>query len=296
MAAPALTPRTAAREGVREGGGAEEGPERERPEQAGALAGLLIAIAALTGGMFLSGHPRPHLRHRASPAARASRSRRRTSRASRKAINQTNMNTAVDIMNRRVNGLGVSEAEVQTPGINIIDVQGHELQGSPGTGRHHREALLPSGPGHRGLRFGRVGQPVAQRLEQLLLEGHGQGHRKGDLVELREPDGLRRVQGRAVADALKASSTPSASSSASSSASPSASSSASPSASSSASASAAATKLQAQYTALDCTDKAQRARAGEGSKASDPTVACGKNSSGQWQKYVLGPAEVGART
>lgn len=38
------------------------------------------------------------------------------------AINKTNMDTAVDIMNRRVNGLGVSEAEVQTQGSDNIIV------------------------------------------------------------------------------------------------------------------------------------------------------------------------------
>jgi preprotein translocase subunit SecD len=53
-------------------------------------------------------------------------------------------------------------------------------------------------------------------------------------------------------------------------------------------------KLQAEYAAIDCTDKAVRAKAGTGTKPTEPTVACGqdKNSSGQWQKYILGPAEV----
>ena len=38
------------------------------------------------------------------------------------AINETNMNTAVGIIERRVNGLGVSEAEVQTQGGDHIIV------------------------------------------------------------------------------------------------------------------------------------------------------------------------------
>lgn len=35
-----------------------------------------------------------------------------------------------------------------------------------------------------------------------------------------------------------------------------------------------------------------RATAGKGVKPSEPTVACGENSQGQWQKYILGPAAV----
>jgi preprotein translocase subunit SecD len=31
---------------------------------------------------------------------------------------------------------------------------------------------------------------------------------------------------------------------------------------------------------------------GDGVKASQPTLACGENAQGQWQKYILGPAEV----
>ena len=38
-----------------------------------------------------------------------------------------------------------------------------------------------------------------------------------------------------------------------------------------------------------------RVAAGENVKPSDPTVACGKNSEGQWEKYVLGPAEVNGK-
>ena len=43
------------------------------------------------------------------------------------AVNETNMNTAVGIIERRVNGLGVSEAEVQTQGRENIIVNGNEV-------------------------------------------------------------------------------------------------------------------------------------------------------------------------
>lgn len=96
------------------------------------------------------------------------------------------------------------------------------------------------------------------------------------------PSATATSQGRAVTDALKADSSPSAGSSASSSPTPTPSGSVDP----------ATAKLQAAYTALDCSKKADRATAGDGAKPADPTVACGQNGSGQWQKYVLGPAEV----
>ncbi len=84
------------------------------------LALILIAIVALTGGMFASGHNTPRLGidlvSGTSITLRAVPEKGQES-----AINKTNMDTAVDIMNRRVNGLGVSEAEVQTQGSrNII--------------------------------------------------------------------------------------------------------------------------------------------------------------------------------
>ena len=51
--------------------------------------------------------------------------------------------------------------------------------------------------------------------------------------------------------------------------------------------------LQAKFAALDCTDKEQpRRRPARAPSPPTPIVACGQNSDGQWQKYVLGPAEV----
>ncbi|MFR9727316.1 protein translocase subunit SecD [Streptomyces sp. MS19] len=80
---------------------------------------VLLAIAALTGGMFLSGHTTPRLG--IDLAGGTSITLEARSDDGDEAINSTNMNTAVNIIERRVNGLGVSEAEVQTQGDrNII--------------------------------------------------------------------------------------------------------------------------------------------------------------------------------
>lgn len=256
------------------------------------LAFILIAIAALTGGMFLSGHP-TRVSASTSCGGTSITLTAKNEPGQPNAINQTNMNTAVDIMNRRVNGLGVSEAEVQTQGSDNIIVNipkgtnSKEARDQVGTTAklYFRPVLATEVSGSAAS-----ASPSPSASSSSSSKATDKATEKATSSSSASPTSSATSQGRAVTDALKAGSTPSASSSASSSASPSASSSASPSAN--ASASAAATKLQAQYTALDCTDKAQRAKAGEGAKASDPTVACGKNSSGQWQKYVLGPAEV----
>ncbi|MGW8694939.1 protein translocase subunit SecD, partial [[Kitasatospora] papulosa] len=86
-----------------------------------ALALILIAMVALTGGMFLSGHTTPRLG--IDLAGGTSITLKAKSQPGKpEAINETNMNTAVSIIERRVNGLGVSEAEVQTQGASNIIV------------------------------------------------------------------------------------------------------------------------------------------------------------------------------
>lgn len=252
------------------------------------LALILIAIAALTGGMFVSGHPTPRLGIDLAGGTSITLTAKNEP-GQPNAINKTNMDTAVDIMNRRVNGLGVSEAEVQTQGSDNIIVN------------------IPKGTNSKQARD-QVGTTAKLYFRPVLTtevsgadasaspSPSASGSSSGKATDKASsssspsssttPSATATSQGRAVTDALKADSTPSASSSASASAS----SSASPSPSGSVDP--ATAKLEAEYTALDCTDPAVRAKAGEGAKPTDPTVACGKNSSGQWQKYILGPAEV----
>ncbi|MFF4348465.1 protein translocase subunit SecD [Streptomyces sp. NPDC001530] len=254
------------------------------------LALILIAIAALTGGMFVSGHPTPRLGIDLAGGTSITLEAKNEP-GQPNAINKTNMDTAVDIMNRRVNGLGVSEAEVQTQGDKNIIVnipkgtnskQAREQVGT--TAKLYFRPVLTTEVSGTGATASP--SPSASSSSSSKATDKATSSSSPSASSSATPSATATSQGRAVTDALKADSTPSASSSAGSSASPSA----SPSASSSASA--AAAKLQAEYTALDCSDKAQRAEAGKGVKPSDNTVACGQNSSGQWQKYILGPAEV----
>ncbi|MFE0478036.1 protein translocase subunit SecD [Streptomyces sp. NPDC058947] len=255
------------------------------------LALILIAIAALTGGMFASGHTTPRLG--IDLAGGTSITLRAVPEAGNEsAINKTNMDTAVSIMERRVNGLGVSESEVQTQGRENIIVNipkgtnSEQARKQVGTTAklYFRPVLAtevsgggtaPS-PSPTGSPSGSPsGQPSGKASDKPEATDKGSG----------SPSASPTTQGRAVTDALKADATPSASASDPGKSSP------SPSASGGSDA-AAAGKLQEQYAKLDCTDEKTRSTVGDTAKASDPTLACGQNAQGQWQKYILGPAEV----
>ena len=255
------------------------------------LALILIAIVALTGGMFASGNTTPRLG--IDLAGGTSITLRAVAEPGQEsAINKTNMDTAVEIMNNRVNGLGVTEAEVQTQGNKNIIVNipkgtnSKEARQQVGTTAklYFRPVLTTevSGGPATSPSPSVSGSPSGKATDKATQKATGKSTPSSSAT----PSATATSQGRAVTGALKADATPSATASSSPKTS------ASPSASSSSSGNAAAAKLQAQYTALDCTNKKQRAIAGRGAKSSDPTIACGQNSSGQWQKYILGPAEV----
>ncbi|MFE1339081.1 protein translocase subunit SecD [Streptomyces sp. NPDC058733] len=259
-----------------------------------ALALILIAIVALTGGMFASGHTTPRLG--IDLAGGTSITLRAVPEAGQEsAINKTNMNTAVEIMERRVNGLGVSESEVQTQGDRNIIVNipkgtnSKEAREQVGTTAklYFRPVLATeiSGPaGTASPSPSGTGSPSASPSGKASDKDRAADKEKATGKASSAPSAHSTSQGRAVSDALKADATPSASASGSPKA--------TPSATPSGSTGDAAGKLQAQYAALDCSNADQRANAGKGAKPTDSTVACGKNSSGQWQKYILGPAGV----
>ncbi|AVH59840.1 MULTISPECIES: protein translocase subunit SecD [Streptomyces] len=256
------------------------------------LALILIAIAALTGGMFYSGHPTPRLGIDLAGGTSITLEAKNEP-GQPNAINKTNMDTAVDIMNRRVNGLGVSEAEVQTQGDKNIIVnipkgtnskQAREQVGTTAK-LYFRPVLTTEVSGAAA-----TASPSPSASDSA--SGKPTDKASPSASSSATPSATATSQGRAVTDALKADTTPSAGSSASASSSASAGASADASPSPSGSADDDTAKLQAEYTALDCTNREARAKAGEGARPTDPTVACGQNSSGQWQKYILGPAEV----
>ncbi|GGX48553.1 protein translocase subunit SecD [Streptomyces fructofermentans] len=253
------------------------------------LALMLIAIVALTGGMFASGHTTPRLGIDLAGGTSITL-QAKNEPGQKNAINKTNMNTAVDIMNRRVNGLGVSEAEVQTQGESNIIVNipkgtnSQQARDQVGTTAklYFRPVLATEVSGADPAATPSPSASSSASTGSDKDTGKEADKDKATSSSSATPSASATSQGRAVTDALKADPTPTPSAPDASASAPAPSASADP----------ATAKLQAEYTALDCTKKTERAKAGDGAKAEDPTVACGQNGSGQWQKYILGPAEV----
>ncbi|MGW8333320.1 protein translocase subunit SecD [Streptomyces sp. NPDC055897] len=244
-----------------------------------ALALILIAMVALVGGMFISHNTTPRLGIDLAGGTSITL-KAKPEPGQESAINKANMDTAVSIMERRVNGLGVSEAEVQTQGSDNIIVNIPK-------GTNSEQARQQVGQTAK-LYFRPVltAQPTAAPAPSASPSPSGKAtptpsgtpSATGKATpSAGKPSGT--PQGRALTDALKASPTPGASKP----------STPAPNPSGSAADSAAAAKLQAQFAALDCSTKEARSKAGEGAKSTDPTVACDQTGA---EKYILGPAEV----
>ncbi|MFD4377462.1 protein translocase subunit SecD [Streptomyces sp. NPDC058486] len=259
-----------------------------------ALALILIAMVALTGGMFWSGHTTPRLGIDLAGGTSITL-KAKAEPGQESAVNETNMNTAVGIIERRVNGLGVSEAEVQTQGRENIIVN------------------IPKGTNEKQARE-QVGTTAQLYFRPVLTVAAA----SPETAPTANPSGTATpkpsasasvgekksatptatatasTQGRALSEALKApnaTGTPTPTGSASAKPTPKAS--GTPQATPTADAATAA--LQQKFTTLNCLDPKQRTAAAAGTKPADTIVACGKNSIGQWEKYLLGPAEVEGR-
>ncbi|MGW7459371.1 protein translocase subunit SecD [Streptomyces sp. NPDC054797] len=256
-----------------------------------ALAIILIAMVALTAGMFLSKQTTPRLGIDLAGGTSITL-KAKSEPGKENAVNETNMNTAVGIIERRVNGLGVSEAEVQTQG------RDHIIVNIP-KGTNEEQAREQVGTTAQ-LYFRPVlayadGAPVApEGTQSPSPSASGSGAPKagdGKTTPSATPSSSATSQGRALSEALKAPAAPTPSPSASESKkaddkAPSPSASTPPTGDE-----AAAAALQAKFAALDCTDEAQRAAAGKGAKPEEPMLACGKRGNA-WGKWVLGPAQV----
>ncbi|MDX2932280.1 protein translocase subunit SecD [Streptomyces ipomoeae] len=264
-----------------------------------ALALILIALVALTGGMFASGHTTPRLG--IDLAGGTSITLTAVNEPGQpNAINKTNMDTAVEIMNRRVNGLGVSEAEVQTQGDENIIVNipkgtdSQEARDQVGTTAklYFRPVLQVEASGatttpSTSPSTGADGSasPSPSSSDGTDKASSADDKDKATSSESPSPTASATSQGRAVTEALKADPTPSTSGSES----PKATDSASPSPS--ASADAGTQALQEVYAKLNCADPKQRAKVGKG-KTTEAVVACGQESDKSWSKFLLGPVGV----
>ena len=258
------------------------GPSGGQGRPGRALALILIAMVALTGGMFLSGHTTPRLG--IDLAGGTSITLKAKSQPGKPdAINPTNMDTAVSIIERRVNGLGVSEAEVQTQGRDNIIVnipkgtnskQAREQVGT--TAQLYFRPVLTVTAGQATPTD--TASPSASGSAKPSASPSDKETASGSKAT---PSTSATTQGRAVTGALTKDTSPS----------PTASASGSPKASASPSASVdpATAALQKRFAALDCSTKAGRAKAGANAKPTDTTIACSSEGDA---KYVLGPAEV----
>ncbi|MBT2391529.1 protein translocase subunit SecD [Streptomyces sp. ISL-1] len=248
-----------------------------------ALVLILIAMVALTGGMFFAGQLTPRLGIDLAGGTTITL-QAKNQPGQENAINETNMNTAVGIIERRVNGLGVSEAEVQTQGERNIIVnipkgtnskQAREQVGT--TAQLFFRPVLTVAPG---------GPTSPQPAPSPSASDKAKDGKPAANPPSGSPSPTATTQGRAVTGALKAP-TPTPAASDPGKPKPSGTPKPPPSGGT-----AATDKLQKAFLALDCTNKKARVAAGENVKPSEPAIGCGQNSAGEWEKYVLGPAEV----
>ncbi|MBT2447282.1 protein translocase subunit SecD [Streptomyces sp. ISL-43] len=249
------------------------------------LAIILIAMVALTAGMFLTKQTTPRLG--IDLAGGTSITLKAKSEPGKPdAINKTNMDTAVGIIERRVNGLGVSEAEVQTQGRDHIIVNipkgTNEQQAREQVGTTAQLYFRPV----LAVADGAPVTPEANASGSPSPSASGSGSPSASAPT---PSSSATSQGRALSEALKAPNAPSPSPSASES--KKADDKAAPSPSAPNADEAAAADLQAKFAALDCSNEEQRAAVSKNVKPEDPTLACGKRGEA-WGKWVLGPAQV----
>ncbi|WP_031078298.1 protein translocase subunit SecD [Streptomyces sp. NRRL S-118] len=247
-----------------------------------ALALILVVMGALVGGMFATGDLTPRLGiDLAGGTSITLRAENQPGKPD--SINNTNMQTAIGIIERRVNGLGVSESEVQQQGNRHIIVnipkatnseQAREQVGTTAQ-LYFRPVVAVSGNTP-------LPDPSADGTPSATPSGKPAPSGKAT------PTPGATTQGRAVTDALKKAPTPSASTSGKPGTQPSPSGTPQPSGS----ADPGTAALDKQFAALDCTPKKGTKEVPNPARNADPakpTVACGSEGDA---KYILGPSEV----
>ncbi|MGW7579320.1 protein translocase subunit SecD [Streptomyces sp. NPDC054765] len=252
---------------------------------------VLIAMAGLIGGMFYSGTLTPRLGiDLAGGTSFTLAAQNQPGKPN--AINETNMNTAAGIMERRVNGLGVTESEVQTQGSNHIIVN---IPKGTDAKQARQQVGTTAQLGFRPVLTTTAGAKTPEQPtpgpSQSGANGKGDkatgGAGTGPHASSSQPPGSKpSTQGRAVTDSLKKA--PSAKPTPSGTAKPST----PPAPPAPPGGAAIPPALQKQLNALDCSTKKGRAAAGEkaaNAKPSDTIVACKQDGT---QKYALGPVGV----
>ncbi|MQY11920.1 hypothetical protein SRB5_20390 [Streptomyces sp. RB5] len=262
---------------------------------------ILIALVALTGGMFISGHTKPRLGIDLAGGTSITLEAKEQP-GKQGAINPQNMDTAVGIIERRVNGLGVSEAEVQTQGDRHIIVNipkgtdqktAREQVGT--TAKLYFRPVLTSAAGSPTAQ--QPASPTPSPSDTAKTDkAKSDKSDKGDASA--SPSASSTTQGRALTQGLKqqdespaASGSPKADESPKADASPAATGSPAP-AEQAPAAPGVDAKTQAALDKLDCSTAEKRAAAAEtAAKATEKAtiVACSEDGA---EKYALGAAAV----
>ncbi|GAA2712429.1 MULTISPECIES: protein translocase subunit SecD [Streptomyces] len=274
------------------------------------LAFILIVMVALTGGMFASGHTTPRLGiDLAGGTSFTLEAKNQPGKPN--AINETNMNTAVGIIERRVNGLGVSESEVQTQGGKHIIVNiprgTNAKQARQQVGTTAQLGFRPVVATAPGIKVPPTPAPSpsasgnGKDKDKAAEKAGGDAASDDKTKSSGKPSAPASPQGRPVTDALKADGTPSPKVTATATdgkktddgkkadapkdAPPTPAPTPAPATGDMAT-------LQKKLDALDCSTKESRALANEaasGAKPTDSIVACRKDGS---VKEILGPVAV----
>ena len=287
-------------------------PKRGRKSPSGqgkpwrSLALIIAIIAGLVGGMFASGAQTPRLGiDLAGGTSITLEARNQLGKPD--AINQANMDTAVGIIERRVNGLGVQEAEVQTQGDRHIVVnipkgtnsqQAREQVGTTAQLAFRPVITLaqveqgkqqsPSPSDSPGSSESGSGGASQSREGEQQNDGGKQDEQKGDSADAGG-------QGRAVTDGLRAKSadeTPTPGESAEPTGKPSEQPSAPPQQQQPPQQQGVPPAVAKQLEQLDCSTNEAKAKASEkaaAAKNGDTIVACDQQ---QPIKYALGPVGV----
>ncbi|MFD9797108.1 protein translocase subunit SecD [Streptomyces sp. NPDC059070] len=249
---------------------------------------FLVAMAALAGGMFWSGHTTPRLGIDLAGGTSITL-KAKAEPGQEKAINKANMDTAVSIMNNRVNGLGVSEAEVQTQGDRNIIVN---IPKGTNSEQARQQVGTTAKLYFRPVLTVAAGTPAKPQPSNTPSPSASKGADKnGDKnkpssTPSNTPSSKASPQGRALTDGLKADGKPSPKTTPPATPKPGTTPGTTPPPTGDA---AAAAKLQKDFEALDCSTKASRGKAAVGSKAGDTIAACSQEGDA---KYILGPAEI----
>ncbi|GAA2747505.1 MULTISPECIES: protein translocase subunit SecD [Kitasatospora] len=268
-----------------------------------ALALILVVTVGLVALMFGTGYKKPRLGIDLAGGTSVTLTAKSDDPS---AINKSNMDIAVGIIQKRVNGMGVSEAEVQTQGssniiVNIPD--GGDSQASVEkvgeTAKLYFRPVLALAPTGVTPSPNTAATPSGSAAPSGSASPKATGSAAPSTpATAASPSASASKAGRAVSGALMADPSSSASAPAGSAA-PSAPASAAPSAPSAADMTAALTQgtvpadLQQQFASLDCSVPAQRQNYQKSNDPNAATVACSYDAeSGVWYKFALGGVAV----